>query len=55
MENQEQRQDTLISFIARMAQNPTMLQEMVTIADSLGLQHSLNDGRNGGEHGSRLW
>jgi hypothetical protein len=49
LDNNEQRQNTIISFLARLAQNPTVLQQMVTVAEDVGLQRSLNDGRNGGE------
>lgn len=54
IDSNQQRQDTIISFLARLAQNPTVLQQMVSVADNLGLQRSLNDGRNGGEQGSRV-
>jgi hypothetical protein len=38
MESQEQRQNTIVNFLARVAQNPTVLQQMVSVAQSAGLQ-----------------
>lgn len=60
LETTENRQTTIVSFLARLAQNPTVLQQMVSVAQNVGLQRSLNDGRNGGERlgldiGSRSW
>jgi hypothetical protein len=60
LETTENRQTTIVSFLARLAQNPTVLQQMVSVAQNVGLQRSLNDGRNGGERlghdvGSRRW
>lgn len=49
LESTENRQNTIVSFLARLAQNPTVLQQMVSVAQNVGLQRSLNDGRNGGE------
>jgi hypothetical protein len=49
LETTENRQNTIVSFLARLAQNPTVLQQMVSVAQNVGLQRSLNDGRNGGE------
>lgn len=51
LETTEQRQNTIVGFLARLAQNPTVLQQMVSVAQTVGLQRSLNDGRNGGERG----
>lgn len=48
LETTENRQNTIVSFLARLAQNPTVLQQMVSVAQNVGLQRSLNDGRNGG-------
>jgi hypothetical protein len=48
LETTEQRQNTIVGFLARLAQNPTVLQQMVSVAQNVGLQRSLNDGRNGG-------
>lgn len=48
LDSNEQRQNTIVSFLARLAQNPTVLQQMVSVAQNVGLQRSLNDGRNGG-------
>lgn len=38
LESQEQRQNTIVNFLARVAQNPTVLQQMVSVAQSAGLQ-----------------
>eukprot|EP00882_Tetradesmus_deserticola_P032703 GHRQ01037247.1.p1 GENE.GHRQ01037247.1~~GHRQ01037247.1.p1 ORF type:complete len:129 (-),score=43.42 GHRQ01037247.1:256-642(-) len=38
LETQEQRQNTIVNFLARVAQNPTVLQQMVSVAQSAGLQ-----------------
>lgn len=53
LESTENRQNTIVSFLARLAQNPTVLQQMVSVAQNVGLQRSLNDGRNGGEAAAR--
>jgi hypothetical protein len=47
MESQEQRQNTIVNFLARVAQNPTVLQQMVSVAQSAGLQR-LSSQRGGG-------
>jgi hypothetical protein len=47
LDNTEQQQSTIVGFLARLAQNPTVLQQMVSVAQNVGLQRSL-DGRNGG-------
>jgi hypothetical protein len=54
LESTENRQNTIVSFLARLAQNPTVLKQMVSVAQNVGLQRSLNDGRNGGE-ASHSW
>jgi heat shock transcription factor len=45
LETTEDRQNTIIGFLARVAQNPTVLQQMVSVAQSAGLQRLSN--RNG--------
>ncbi|KAF6266656.1 hypothetical protein COO60DRAFT_1623446 [Scenedesmus sp. NREL 46B-D3] len=59
LETQEQRQNTIVSFLARVAQNPTVLQQMVSVAQSAGLQRLSSQrggrkkrrGRSGDESG----
>jgi hypothetical protein len=50
MEAQEQRQNTIVNFLARVAQNPTVLQQMVSVAQSAGLQRLSS--QRGGEAGT---
>eukprot|EP00878_Enallax_costatus_P011274 GHUV01011771.1.p1 GENE.GHUV01011771.1~~GHUV01011771.1.p1 ORF type:complete len:296 (+),score=79.34 GHUV01011771.1:324-1211(+) len=59
LETTEDRQNTIIGFLARVAQNPTVLQQMVSVAQSAGLQRISNRngarkkrrGRSGGDSG----
>eukprot|EP00879_Flechtneria_rotunda_P014859 GHRR01015526.1.p1 GENE.GHRR01015526.1~~GHRR01015526.1.p1 ORF type:complete len:225 (+),score=61.26 GHRR01015526.1:360-1034(+) len=46
LEVNENRQNTIIGFLARVAQNPTILQQMVSVAQNVGLQRIAS--RNGG-------
>lgn len=48
LETTEQRQNTIVGFLARVAQNPTVLQQMVSVAQQAGLQRISS--KNGGEH-----
>lgn len=48
LDSTEARQNTIVNFLARVAQNPTVLQQMVSVAQSAGLQR-LSSGRSGGE------
>lgn len=47
LETTEDRQNTIVGFLARVAQNPAVLQQMVSVAQSAGL-HRISS-RNGGE------
>lgn len=38
LETTEDRQNTIVGFLARVAQNPAVLQQMVSVAQSTGLQ-----------------
>jgi CHASE3 domain sensor protein len=38
LDTTEQRQNTIVSFLARVAQNPAVLQQMVSAAQASGLQ-----------------
>ena len=52
VESTEQRQSTIVNFLARVAQNPTVLQQMVSVAQSGGLQRLQgNAGRGEGRLG----
>jgi hypothetical protein len=49
VEATEQRQNTIVNFLARVAQNPTVLQQMVSVAQISGLQRlEGNTGRGEG-------
>jgi hypothetical protein len=38
LDTQEQQTRTIVNFLARVAQNPTVLQEMVSVAQAAGMQ-----------------
>lgn len=46
VETTEAQQSTIISFLARVAQNPAVLQQMVAVAQTAGLQRLSH--KNGG-------